>query len=214
MVLPDNFSYVEHTLDVIRQGHNRALNTFFLDVKNDTVLYNNRSHIKLGLRIRNEDSAIEVSNKQLYFQTLREQHQKQAIASVPEWWATRVGADRPQLVVVFRAQGKTSWYQMTIPHYQGDRHPKFPAYRKGSYRGEITLTDNSKLVCNANSEGEADRILRIMMRHVNPKYLKNREPKYVKQRRALSEVKVIPLFADFYSHGQTNAQPDWRSYFG
>jgi hypothetical protein len=213
MVLPSNFNPNKHTIDVIRQGHNRALNRFFLDIPQDDRLTSNRAHIKTALRIRDGDSAIQVLNKQLYFQQLQKQiSDENAIATTPEWWAVRVGSDRPQLIVVFRPPGGKSSYQLSIPHYEGGKQPTIPAYRKGGIRGEITLTDNSKLVVNAASEAEAERVLKVLMRYVSSRYLKNREIKITKLRRAFKEIRVVPLFADFYSKGQESIRPDWRTY--
>lgn len=215
MSLPPNFNPNRHTIEVIRQGHNRALNRFFLDIPQDDALTSKRAHLKTALRIRDGDSAIHVLNKQMYFQQLQRQTESErAIATMPEWWALRVGANIPQLIVVFRAENyKKSWYQLSIPHYEGTRNPTMPTYKKGSIRGEITLSDNSKLVVNAYSENEAERVLRVLQRYVVSKFIRSREPKITRLKRAFQEYRVTPMFADYYPKGQENQIPDWRHYF-
>ena len=86
-----------------------------------------------------------------------------AIATVPEWWAVRVGADRPQLVIMFRStDANASRYTLTIPHYMDDgKTPKILKYQKGSVKCEIELKDNSKIRIYALNEVEGKRVLAL-----------------------------------------------------
>lgn len=139
----------------------------------------------------------------------------QSIATLPEYWPKRVGNDYPQLVVAWRPQGKKSTYQISIPHYNGDRNPKIPAYRKGSHRGELTCTDGSKLVVNADSIAEADRVIKVLRRYIEPRFHTGRDAHIAKVKGpGFKEARVVPIVADFYRHGQTeDARPNWRKYF-
>lgn len=213
MALPQNFSSWEFTQKIIRIGHNRDVTAHFRDIIGDEQRDTGRAAVKTALLIRDEDSALEVLNKQLYFRLGVAGDSRQAIATVPEWWPLRVGAERPQLVVAFRAPGQKTTYTLTIPHYTGNRNPAIPAYHKGSWRGELTLGDNSKLVVNARTDAEAARVLGMLQRYVKPSLLKDHTPKFTRVKKGFNEVRVAPIFADFYSRGQTNTQPDWRSYF-
>lgn len=213
MPLPKSWSSWEFTQKVIRIGHNRAVKKHFRDVTSDDSRSNGRQALKTSLLIRNEDSGLEVINKQIYFQRLV--GGDIPIATMPEWWPKRVGSDIPQLTVVWRPPGKKTSYQICIPHYNGDRNPKIPSYRKGSYRGTLTLSDNSKLVVNAASENEADRVIRVLRRYINPKFASGRNPHIGKVKGSgFKEARVVPIVADFYPYGQAeDNRPSWRKYF-
>jgi hypothetical protein len=195
---------------VIKQIHNRALNRFFLDVKS-TALTNNRAHIKSGLRIRDNDSFVVITAKQNAFESLKAQYMPSQ-ATMPEWWPLRVGADRPQLVIVFRPPGAFTSYQLSIPHYNGDRTPDVPSYHKGRIRGEMVLKDGSQIAVNARTEGEAERMVRALLRYVPSRFKGSNPIKIVKDPRSLNEVKVRPIYADFYPKGQLGGR-QWRHYF-
>lgn len=138
-----------------------------------------------------------------------------AIATVPDHWPRRVGADRPQLVIAYRPSGKKSTYTIVVPHYRGGRSPQIPSYHKGNYRGNLTLTDGSMLTVNAASEIEAARVIRVLRRYIEPKYQHGCEPTFTKVKgKGFKETRVLPVKADFYQHGQTEEnRPDWRKYF-
>lgn len=213
MPLPRNWNFWEFTQKVIRIGHNCAVKKHFKDILSDESRGRGREAIKTALLIRNEDSGLEVLNKQVYFQKLIDGGIP--IATMPERWEGRVGANIPQLAIVWRPSGKKTSYQICIPHYNGDRNPKIPSYHKGSYRGTLTLTDNSKLVVNAKSEREAFRVIQVLHRYIQPKFLVGREPEIIKVKGpGFKEARVVPIVADFYPHGQIKeGNPLWRKYF-
>lgn len=213
MPLPQNWNSWNWTQKVIKIGHNRAVKKHFKDVIADDGKATGRQSIKTALLIRDEDSALEVLNKQIYFNRIADGGIP--IATMPEWWPRRVGADIPQLAIVFRPRGKKTSYQLVIPHYNGDRNPKIPAFKKGSYRGELTCTDNSKLVVNAGSEAEAERVIRVLRRYIVPKFVSGKTPIVQRVKGTnFKEARVIPVLADFHPHGQKEGIPaKWRKRF-
>ncbi len=144
-----------------------------------------------------------------------------AIASVPEWWQARRGADIPQLAIIFAEQfdsgklGDSRW-TLSIPHYNKPKgaRPNIPTYKKGNWFGTLRLTDGSKLGVNAGSSSECKRVLNRLKIHI-PVEFRTKKGKAIKPRivedpnAAFKECKVTPVRADFYSKGQTNLQPDW-----
>lgn len=197
---------------IIRIGHNRDVKRYFSDVRADDSTVNGRAVLKSALLIRDTDSAIQVLNKQIYFRMGMEGARMSPTATMPEWWPQRVGAARPQLVIVFRPPGQKSSYQVTIPHYTGVKNPKIPSFRKGSHRGTLDLPDGSKLIINAASESEADRVIRALRRYIDPKYGRNVEPVFGRINNRFKEVTVQPIAADYFPVGQTGDR-QWRIYF-
>lgn len=140
-----------------------------------------------------------------------------AIAAIPEWWQVRIGADRPQLVVLFGeslANGKTgrSRYPLTIPHYVKPESfsPTLPSYVKGQWEGILTLKDNSKVIVNAVSEAVAENIINSVKLLINPAML---DGSFIKigQRKGqiLKQILVKPCTAKFFATGQKDTNPDW-----
>jgi hypothetical protein len=133
--------------------------------------------------------------------------------AIPEWWAVRPGADVPQLALTFRAEAKNSYWGMTIPHYNKgpDFKPQIPKYSKGSYFTTLTLTDNTKLVINAKTFAEGERVVNALIPLINPAFLSS--PPNIHQGRrkgaSLTEAVVIPTKAAFYPRGQQSNRPAW-----
>lgn len=145
---------------------------------------------------------------------------KEPIAAIPDWWQTRPGADRPQLVIQFAEYTNDSRlppkYVISIPHYSGNVLNSSPitAYTKGDWMGIATLDDNSKIIVNCYSQAEASRVLTQALAIV-PNYLKTKLTTKIGQRNGdnLQSVRVVPRIAKFFSTGQRNTKPDWVKYF-
>lgn len=164
-----------------------------------------------ALLIKPKDSQVNALTKIQIFQAI---YGDIASPVMPEWWPIRVGADRPQLVVVFRSDDKVkSQFQITIPHYSGSKNPKIPDFRKGSHFARYVLKDNSKLIVYAASESEAVRMAEQMYRYVSSRYrAENPRPTTgVTRSNRFKEVKAVPIFADYYPDGQRGAR-EWRAY--
>jgi hypothetical protein len=201
-------------VNALRIIHNKSLNTYIVELRKrkDKAKLPLIEQFGAALRITSNDSLIEIQNKQLSFQSLRGSTQI-PVASVPEWWSQRAGANIPQLAVIFRPPGKTSTYTMHIPHYRkSQRSPKIPSYTKGDWRGEWVLSDGSKFVCNAISESEANRMWRSVKQYIEPSFLKNVQDMSKPCNAKFNKVKVEPLYADFYGLGLKGMGADWRAY--
>lgn len=139
------------------------------------------------------------------------------IAVIPEWWQVRIGADRPQLVCLFGEKnrngkiGRTRW-PLTIPHYIGPQKPQLPAYTKGQWEGILTLRDNSKLIVNAVSKSEAERVISALQKYINPQMLQGSESKIgIRKGKKLKQVLVFPTSVRFFKTGQKNTVPTWTT---
>ena len=142
-----------------------------------------------------------------------------AVAAIPEWWQVRIGADRPQLVVLFADKkddgnyGRSRW-SLSIPHYNqsSDVKPAIPAYNKGSCFAIATLKDNSKLIVNAASEEEAESVVQALVRYVNPEFVPSPLPLHTGKRKGkeLTTGRLYPVVASFFKDGQKNNHPEWK----
>ena len=142
---------------------------------------------------------------------------------IPEWWQTRIGSDRPQLVVVFKlknesnnGKNKANRWSLTIPHFDGSgtqtniqkKLKLIPDYDKGNYQGMLTLKYNSKLIIYAKSIIEAERFIKkiVTSNLIDKKYLDkaNYDIKVGKIKGNFKEIRVTPTYAKYYSTGQKN----------
>jgi hypothetical protein len=146
----------------------------------------------------------------------------EAIAAVPDWWQVRIEGRRPQLVMQFGEvlpNGKIdkAMYVMTIPHYIGGQSntPPVGRYQKGSIEGILTLSDNSKLIVNAISEKEAERVLFQLKQVIDPNYLNGSLIKIGMRRgQALRTITVSPRYGKFFPQGLESMKPQWTAYYG
>lgn len=146
----------------------------------------------------------------------------ECVAAVPEWWQVRLGADRPQLVVLFAEEmpdGKLgrSRFAVSIPHYNKPAGfiPPIPRYKKGPWEGILTLSDNSKLIINAATQTEAYRVINALKPLIANEYLKGSFTKIGERRgQALKVRTVVPRTAKFFATGQKNMIPDFVLSFG
>jgi hypothetical protein len=150
-----------------------------------------------------------------------EQCEKEAIAAVPEWWQVRIEAARPQLVLLFGkllpdGRVERAKYALTLPHYSGSRTniPPIGRYQKGQSEGILTLNDNSKVVVNAVSESEANRVLFQAKQALDPKYLEGSFIKIGPRRgQTIAAITVVPLYGKFFPTGLRDTKPAWTAYY-
>lgn len=185
-------------------GFNAEVYRYFKNDDIDPKSVGGRTKVRDFCLIGAKDSRSTALSKIQYFRDqVQRVHENTALATVPESWDRRAGADIPQLIVVFRPPGKKSSYQLSIPHYDGSKQPQIPDYRKGSWRGELILKDNSRLVVNAFSEQEAFRVIRALQKYINKKMIGDRKPTARPIRgEGFKEDKVVPVFADYYPEGE------------
>jgi len=137
-----------------------------------------------------------------------------AVAAVPEWWPTRPGADRPQLVLLFarvKEDGKVDRSRtrvITIPHFVGEEPPEQPpvgTHRRGPWLVELTLLDNSKLRVFASSPEEGLRVLAEARALVNPEFDDPEKQASIKKMESdtyYQEYNVKPIRATLFPRGQ------------
>lgn len=135
----------------------------------------------------------------------------------PEWWALRAGSDRPQLVLVFKSlSNKRSYNKLIIPQYEGQKikKPPIPSYTRGDYRGCLVLKDNSKFICYAASENEAELVISKVKPHIRSKYLNNSTVTIgTTRKKNFSNDTMTAVLAKYFSAGQHRNEPDWTVYF-
>ena len=142
-------------------------------------------------------------------------------AAIPEWWQTRLGADRPQLVLQFAERyGNGRYgppkYPVTIPHYRGGipDAPPIPSFSKGQYHGVLILTDNSKVIVNCQSATECNRVLDLAEGVIGGGMTQGVRRSIGERRgRSLDQITVYCRVAKFFPQGQLNTNPDWVKYF-
>lgn len=146
---------------------------------------------------------------------IKMRNQEPPIAVIPEWWQVRIGSDRPQLVCLYAEKlpngklGRTRW-PLTIPHYNGGKKPNLPSYRKGQWEGILTLADNSKVIVNASSKEEAERVINALKQFINPAKLANSQIKVgIRKGATLKQCLVVPRSVRFFKTGQKNTVPEW-----
>jgi hypothetical protein len=146
--------------------------------------------------------------------------ERPAIAAIPEWWQVRVGANRPQLVVLYAelkkdgSLGQSRW-AITIPWFDASLRAqlkrRLPTYKKGQWQGLLVLTDNSKILVYARTKTEAEATVTSLSRLVSA----GKRPSPVaittgeRKGAALSQVEVVPTVAHYYPTGQQNTAPAW-----
>ena len=125
--------------------------------------------------------------------------------TIPESWASRIGKERPVLSILYREKGSTwgDYYTViNIPHYDKPKghKPNFPKFQKGSYFSVAHLEDGSKIVINANSEAEANRVLNALVQYTG-QYKSTAKITSGKRKTSARQVSLVPIRADFYPNG-------------
>lgn len=141
-------------------------------------------------------------------------------STVPMYWPVKVQKGlRPQLAIAFRPverrRLKFGRYdpntQCHIPHYDGNQNPVIPSYVIGSYTCRVTLTDQSTIVINGESEAAAQDVVDALLLYVNPKFLP-KDIVYVHTKRKglklkLENQRLRPFRADYYP--PATQTPEW-----
>lgn len=208
----------EFTQRIIRIGHNRRVKKYFRDIDSDTNTNTGRAAIKTALLIRDNDSAIECLNKQLYFQNNLDNTNLQPMAVYPEDYQVRPEVSRPQLIVIFKPIKKSisnDQYSISIPHYNGNRTPNIKGYTKGNFWARAVLKDNSHIIVNARSRTESITLIKKLLRLTNPKLRTSLDAikigEYV--HRPFKVIRVSPVRADYFPKGKLSPYPKWQHFF-
>lgn len=137
------------------------------------------------------------------------------VASIPDWWPVRLGAERPQLVVVFRRANTSDYHQIAIPWPTITEPPEtspLPAYRKGNFHTLLTLKDNSKFLVNCANQSEGQKMLDAAKSVIDPSLIDNPPREHCVPRKgpAIGEHDMIPVRMDYFPTGQRTGKPAWR----
>jgi hypothetical protein len=132
-------------------------------------------------------------------------------AGVPQAWALKPGADRPQLVVSYRAQNKhQSTSSFSVPHYSGSKSPRFPDFEHGNWMGLWALSDGSKIQVYASTEREAGNMIRAFSKGIPRKY-KTGRPRYINTDQKIGKKKMKYVGCSFYEKG-VGTPVTWKGY--
>jgi hypothetical protein len=136
------------------------------------------------------------------------------VAAAPDWWQVRLGANRPQIVCIFRRQNTRTYHSLSIPHPKITTKPTtqlIPSYQKGNIQGMLILSDNSKFIVNCNSETEANRICNIAASLISDEFLSIPFKIWISERKGepVSEDLMTPTTIMYYPTGQKNSNPEW-----
>ena len=137
--------------------------------------------------------------------------------SIPEHWQIPMEARRPQLIIDMaeyfgNKRFGSAKYRITIPHFTGNikTPPPFEYMDKGSVQGTQILTDNSKIICYAKNQAEADRILDLCLPWVQPIYTIDSQRKYtIHEDESFQEFRAFPRRGTFWPRGKKIGEPDW-----
>lgn len=153
-------------------------------------------------------------------ETLAAQCDIDAVAAVPDWWQVRIGANRPQLVVLYaRKFDDGSWdkpkYSISIPHWTKTEEDttlsNLPEYDKGQKQGMVVFSDNSKLIINAKTEGECNRVIDALLDGIDSSKKEGMVTTITDRKgKELRQIKVYPRVAKYFATGQMNMSPTWR----
>lgn len=217
--MPVNYKNWKFTRKVIRITHNREVKKYFKNLKTDadSKTYrgasSGREAIRDCLLIYENDSAMIVANKQMFFTRLTAA--ENSVLSYPESWIIHSGTDIPQLKIIYRTNSKErkGYYDLNIPHYKGSKSIKPPKYTKGNQPVIFNLKDRTKIVINAVSENEGKSVIRYFLRFVDDKFIKDKDNFVLGSPSKVKRDEMTPIRADYYPHGQNVANPQWRIYF-
>lgn len=139
----------------------------------------------------------------------------QAIASVPDSWQLKKLSHTPQLIIIYRKNKKsrTGNYELAIPHYDGTPRPVAPTYKKGNKSGILTLKDNSKLVVNAYTDSEAERVVNHLKKYIDRRYLTNDFRITERRGKTIEKDEYKPIRADYYPRGDEDTYPKWQHFY-
>lgn len=140
-----------------------------------------------------------------------------SVIAIPDWWQTRLGADREQTIWIFRRPSTRNYHGISIPHCKIKNKPTnnfqnpFPAYIAGNYQALIILKDNSKFIALCKDRNEAERISTIALELIEDEYTANNYKLIFSERQGqnIAEEMRIPKKIQYFSTGQKNIAPDW-----
>lgn len=217
-----NYKSWKFTRKVIRISHNREVRKYFKSLLTDpeSKIYKGantgREAIRDSLFIYEQDSALIVANKQLFFSRLLNTNSQFSLAH-PESWLTNsyIGGDVPQLVIVYRVKNnnKSGNYSITLPHYLGSKNITPPSYTKGNQPVVFNFKDRTKIVVNGSNEQEAKRVIKTLLKYCDKRFIQDKDNFVIPSQTKIKLQEMRAIRADFFKTGQKDLQPTWRIYF-
>lgn len=141
--------------------------------------------------------------------------EKECVPAVPDWWQVRVGAEVPQLVIQYYLSAddkKIPKYSINVPHPLPGLSlnvVEIEPYIKGNWMGILTLSDNSKLIVNADSIEEAERVIGELSAYIDPAFITGLPPKVGKRggKSLITDI-ALPKILKLFVTGQKNLSPN------
>lgn len=135
-----------------------------------------------------------------------------ATAAVPMAWDIKVH-EHPQLIVLWApVEGGSSRWAMHIPHPRSvitsSYGFRFPMYTKGSLRGTLILSDNSRVVVNGRSEAECKKVFNYVRTLIVPSYLNGAQEVFTKGTAKFSTREVKAVYVKAFA-GHRDQAPLW-----
>jgi len=162
--------------------------------------------------------AAQILVKIQFFQTYIRQLDDELL-TLPLQYTTKKLPGVAQLAIIYRPTSKSNEsgnYTLHIPHYTGNKNPRFSSHTKGNHWAKYTCKDGASILVYCSSKAEAIRVARQLHRYVSKKYKSdevNPSTGYM-EHEPNKVVKVKPIRADYYQAGKKyNPDPDWRYYF-
>lgn len=201
----------------IRQTLISIYNTKVIEKFGTTPSVEQQARLEL-LKIQSNDSALIAQSRIELFNLL---FPAEYYAAVPEWWQVRLEANRPQMIFMFAEKLGTNnfdsaKYPITVPHPTASHYQTspLPDYQKGQYEGILTLKDNSKVIINAISPEEADKVLKACKAIIIAEFLVGATQKIGPRSGVeLLKINVSAKHVNYFSSGLKNTKPDWIDYF-
>jgi hypothetical protein len=185
--------------------------------------YTNVSHalqsITCGLRNTsdsNEEKTLEEQFKDRTDEILKKIDEIETTAAIPLHWQTRIGSNRPQLVVSYAetlSGGKIgrSRYPVSIPHWnEKTEWAMLPKWRKGKIMARAVLSDNSRIIFYASTESEARRVMNQLLYFVKTDYKQDPKIFYGRTEKNPKDIRVEPCTARFFESGQNTEIPTYH----
>ncbi len=205
-----------HTFEYLRktliQVHNRNVRREFHDVQSPDNTP--RSALNQSCLIRPRDPMGTILMRLGLFYLGLGHIDKIVTTAPPEIYDIRKEQNIPQLVMIWRQdKGIPTQYRVSIPHYDGIRHPTMPTtWHKGDQVATLWMKDNSYIRLYAKTEKELERLVTHFHQYIAPGHFSHTS---IGKRKGdpIKPIVLHPVKAEYYQHGVAAQQPTWTCYF-
>lgn len=197
----------------LRIQHNKRVNRWF---KLEISSSKGRTNLRNSLLIYSKDSAQQITAKITYFNSIQLEYLDIEIPASAVSWNVRPGNNIPQLAIIYRSvekNNKSGNYVTHIPHFNGNKNPKFANHTKGNFWAKLILKDGSNVVTHGKTESQAESNLKELARYIDTKYKSNNIKQGQYKHKINKEIKVKPIRGDFYKLGKEQGYPTWSISF-